>query len=845
MTGTGRAPATATPVAPIRPGRPRRWRLANARIRAKLALILLVPLLAIGVLAAARLVGAAGRAVEADQVRALAGVAVQASELGYELHRERVAAVQRLAGGDGAEFTRQTARTDAAIAGYLAAVAGLPAVPEVVGPRLAAVDAHLAGLVALRQQVLSDPSMSVSAALLRYQAMLVDLGAYQAALPAVVTDAGLAERTRAVAAIAAAAGHAADAEAIGHAAAATGALTPGQREALRATQTGQREAFVAFGQTASAAQRAIVEHAVTGATVDTAEAAVAALLDETAPAVDRATAARLAGLTDLTRYVSRLLYDHLLDELAATHAAQVRRVVVESVAVTLVLAAAVVIAVLLARTLASALHRLRTAAVGVAHTELPAAVARLADPQALADTSPAQLAAQIDVPDRLRTRDEIGEVAAALYEVHRTAVQLAAEQALLRTSLSAMMVNLARRSQTLVDNMISRLDQLQRDETDATRLQQMMALDSLATRMRRNDENLLVLAGADSSPPRTRDALAIDVLRAAQSEIEQYQRVEFGVVDDDVSVAAAAVNDVVRLLAELLDNATRFSGPDTVVLCEARRLGHQLVIQIEDRGVGMTPETTYAINTMLANPRPIDATTVRKMGMAVVARLAARHQIHVHLQARRHYGTVATVALPASVLVLPTGRHHRAATLAAAPLPPPVTAAPTRRSADVARHHTKRRATAADATMPLPAINGQAAAGASTSTPTTSSTSMSSRSIGPASTSTPSVSSASPGSAVTPSPGKPWPPVGPGHLTVDAAHLTVDAAPVTVDATPAVDGPRLPRRVPQAHLPGPVSGPPAPAPRRPLEQTRDRLSAYQAGVQRARNRSSPPDNPIS
>jgi signal transduction histidine kinase len=775
VAGTGLTPVAVPPVAASR--RSLRWRLGNARIRAKLALILLVPLLAIGVLAAARLVDAAGRAVEADRVRALAAVAVQANELGHELHQERIAAARRLAGGDGAAFIRQTTRTDAAVARYQAAVAGLSVVPEVVRPRLSTVDTHLAGLAELRQRILSDPTLSVSAALLRYRAVLVDLGAYQAALPAVVSDAGLAEQTRAVAAIVSAAGHAADAEAIAQAAAATGTLTPAQRESLRATQTGQREAFVAFRQTASADQRAIVEQAVTGATVDTAEAAVAALLAETAPAPDRVTAARLSGLADLTRYVSRQLYATLLAELAATQAAQVRQVVVESVAVTLVLAAAVVIAVLLARALASALHRLRAAAVGVAHTELPAAVARLADPQALADTSPAQLAAQIDVPDRLRTRDEIGEVASALYEVHRTAVHLAAEQALLRTSLSAMMVNLARRSQTLVDNMISRLDQLQRDETDAVRLQQMMALDSLATRMRRNDENLLVLAGADSSPPRTRDALAIDVLRAAQSEIEQYQRVEFGVVDEDVLVAAAAVNDVVRLLAELLDNATRFSGPETVVLCEARRLGHQFVIQIEDRGVGMTPEATYAINTLLANPRPIDATTVRKMGVAVVARLAARHHIHVQLQAHRHYGTIATVTLPPTVLVLPTGRHHHPSTVMP-PLPP---VAAVRRPGEVARHHPNRRAWPAspvDATVPLPAIDGQPA-----------------------------------------------------------------------------EGSRLPKRVPQAQLPGPAGPPPPPtslpptpsppAPRRPLEQTRDRLSAYQAGLQRARHQHSHLDNRLN
>jgi hypothetical protein len=736
-----------------------------------LALILLVPLLAIGALATGRLVDATGRAVEADLVQALARVAVQASDLSYELHRERIAAVRRLAepGDDGAAFTRQIARADAAVTGYRNSVSALPRMPDVLATRLTAIDTHLTELVALRQQVLSDPAVAVSEVLLRYRAMLVDLGAYQSTLPAVVTDAGLAEQTRAVAAIANAGAHAAEAEAIARTAAITGNLTAGQREALRATQTGQREAFTAFGQTATPAQRAIVERAITGANVDAAEAAVATLLDETG-ARPSASAAGLAGMVDVTRYVGRQLYENLLDALAATQAAVLREVVLESSAVVLVLVVAVLVAILLARMLATALHRLRAAAVGVARAELPAVVARLADPQALAETSPAQLAGQIRVPELLRSRDEIGEVAHALYDVHRTAVHIAAEQAALRTSLSTMFINLARRSQTLVDAMISRLDRLQHDEKDAGRLQQMMALDSLATRMRRNDENLLVLAGADSSAPRTRDALAIDVLRAAQSEIEQFHRIEFGAVDDDVFVAAAAVNDVVRLVAELLDNATRFSRPDTPVVCEARRLGHQLVVQIEDRGVGMTDEGTQAVNAVLARPGTLDVATFRRMGIAVVALLAARHHAQVRLQAHRNHGTIATIALPPTVLILPTGRHH-APLFPTAPPPPravdsasaPQSPAPgplQRGRAEVARHHAGRRTgdpgAGGDPTMVLPALNGHG----------------------------------------------------------------------------------LPKRTPQAQTPGPATPPPAaatPAQRRPLEQTRDRLTAYQAGVQRARD----------
>ena len=125
-------------------------------------------------------------------------------------------------------------------------------------------------------------------------------------------------------------------------------------------------------------------------------------------------------------------------------------------------------------------------------------------------------------------------MAQAFNVVHREAVRVAAEQAALRTSVSAMFLNLARRSQTLVDRMIGELDQIERGEEDPKRLAQLFELDHLATRMRRNDENLLVLAGADSSPPRREDALLVDVLRAAQSEVELYNRIEFGTVDTDI-----------------------------------------------------------------------------------------------------------------------------------------------------------------------------------------------------------------------------------------------------------------------------------------------------------------------
>jgi hypothetical protein len=216
-----------------------------------------------------------------------------------------------------------------------------------------------------------------------------------------------------------------------------------------------------------------------------------------------------------------------------------------------------------------------------------------------------------------------------------------------------MFLNLARRSQSLVDRMIGELDQIERGEEDPKRLAQLFELDHLATRMRRNDENLLVLAGADSSAPRREDALLVDALRAAQSEVELYNRIEFGTIDTDIAITSLAVNDVVRLIAELLDNATRFSPPTTVVVADARRVRDYVVVQIEDRGLGMSEEQMRLLNQRLAEPPTVDVGAFRLMGLAVTGRLASRYGIRIELRANIEGGTIAQIILPSSIVVLP------------------------------------------------------------------------------------------------------------------------------------------------------------------------------------------------
>ncbi len=228
--------------------------------------------------------------------------------------------------------------------------------------------------------------------------------------------------------------------------------------------------------------------------------------------------------------------------------------------------------------------------------------------------------------------DEIGEVARAFDQVHREALRLAANEAALRGNVNAMFVNLSRRSQSLVERQIRLIDDLEQGEQDAERLSNLFQMDHLATRMRRNSENLLVLAGHDASRRWNQPVALVDVLRAAVSEIEQYERVSLN-VQPGISVRGQAVNDVVHLVAELVENATSFSSAETPVTVSGHLLNSGgVLLDISDQGVGMGAEEMAHANWRLDNPPVVDVAVSRRMGLFVVARLAARHGIRVRLR---------------------------------------------------------------------------------------------------------------------------------------------------------------------------------------------------------------------
>ncbi|MEU3415508.1 nitrate- and nitrite sensing domain-containing protein [Streptomyces sp. NPDC006658] len=319
-----------------------------------------------------------------------------------------------------------------------------------------------------------------------------------------------------------------------------------------------------------------------------------------------------------------------------------REAIFSGVLILLVLGVSLVGAFVVARSMIRSLRRLQETATKVAQDRLPELVKQLSesDPQDV-DTSVESVG--------VHSRDEIGQVAAAFDDVHREAVRLAAEQALLRGNVNAMFTNLSRRSQGLIQRQLSLISELESREADPDQLSSLFKLDHLATRMRRNGENLLVLAGEEPGRRWTRPVPLVDVLRAAASEVEQYERIELAAVPT-TQVAGRVVNDLVHLLAELLENATSFSSPQTKVKVTGHALPDgRVLIEIHDTGIGLSPEDLAAINERLASPPTVDVSVSRRMGLFVVGRLSQRHGIRIQLRPSDSGGTTALVMLPVDV----------------------------------------------------------------------------------------------------------------------------------------------------------------------------------------------------
>ena len=323
---------------------------------------------------------------------------------------------------------------------------------------------------------------------------------------------------------------------------------------------------------------------------------------------------------------------------------------ISAIVTALILLLVLLATVAVARSLVGPLRRLREGALNIATVELPERVRLLGETQ---DPSVSLEVAPIDV----LSTDEIGQVARAFDQVHSEAIRLASNEAMLRNSFNAMFVNLSRRSQSLIERLVRMIDSLEQNEGDPERLSNLFAMDHLVTRMRRNSENLLLLAGHEGARKWSDPVSLADVARAAVSEIEQYSRVTLK-IQPGIAVTGPAVSDVVHLLAEVIENATIFSAKDTPVAVAAQELtSGGVLIEVSDSGVGVPEARLAEMNWRLDNPPVMDVSVSRHMGLFAVARLAERHGVRVRLRPRSPHGLTALVWLPDSVTERETGLY--------------------------------------------------------------------------------------------------------------------------------------------------------------------------------------------
>jgi signal transduction histidine kinase len=302
----------------------------------------------------------------------------------------------------------------------------------------------------------------------------------------------------------------------------------------------------------------------------------------------------------------------------------------------------IAISLRIGRRLVRQLAELRRSANSLAREHLPSVMARLRTGE--------DVDVAAEAPLMKTAPDEIGQVGRAFNDVQHAAVQAAVEQARLRRGVSDVFRNLARRNQSLLHRQLSLLDGMERRIADPDELADLYRLDHLTTRMRRHAEGLIILSGAPIGRSWRNPVRLVDVLRAAVGEVEDYTRVSVTTMTG-AALVGPAVADVIHLVAELVENATIFSPPNTPVRVTGDVVGNGFAVEIEDRGLGLTGDKLAEINTRLASPPEFDLSDTDQLGLFVAGRLAARQGIQITMRANAYGGSTAIVLIPRNLVI--------------------------------------------------------------------------------------------------------------------------------------------------------------------------------------------------
>ncbi|GAB3004875.1 hypothetical protein GCM10017788_65110 [Amycolatopsis acidiphila] len=626
-------------------------------VRRRLVALIVVPTVVVVALGTVGVVQAAQSAIGDRHAHTLAQLSSSLTELVDRIENEQTEAAVFVASGrspaEGRALRSSYFPVDAAVAQPVRILLGQigESYPAATKARAHAAAFRLGELANLRSAV-ENSQLPVNVVVSKYSDVITDLLALDDEIAGEAADPTVVASVRALGAVsrdkaqlgvqrslvaAALTAHRFD---LGGFAALTDAISAGNSayNEFQGAATGaqaQQYAFVVTGQDVDQTQEVLNQVTSSGGSwVSSAPAG--------APGV---WSAAMSGTLGKIRTVERGLIGEITTRAADLAGSAVRRAVLAGAITLVVLIVALAATMMVARSLVLPLRALRKGALTVAGRRLPQLVTRLRT------EAPEDVEIRV-TPIEVDSADEIGQVARAFDEVHRVASRLAGEQAALRGQVNALFVNLSRRSQTLVERQLDVIDSLEQGEQDSQRLQKLFVLDHLATRMRRNGENLLVLGGQEPSRRFTEAMPLFDVLRAAASEVERYELIDVAQDLPHIHVAESMVTDLVHLVAELLDNATVFSPPDERVRVRARPAGRGGVqVEIVDRGLGMTAEDLAAANADLADPPVLQAGVSRRMGLFVVGRLARRHGIDVHLAPGRPHGLVVLVGLPPLAVV--------------------------------------------------------------------------------------------------------------------------------------------------------------------------------------------------
>src|SRR5579859_4732502 len=631
-------------------------RMRNWPVSTRLIAVIVLALLMGLVFGGLRVASAADSASQFGDVSQLAVLGQQVTGLTQALEDERDRTTGLLPIASAADLNGVYAATNAAAARVQSLAEGIGgSFPANIQSRVATVVSDITHLHALR--VSAQASESALAVIVDYRAPITDMIALNDQIAQGTSDASLVNDVQTLDSLSLAKDQAAQQRGILYNAFNQQLFADGELQALITAQSEELTDLTAFDTTATPAEQSTyknfvnnvygtavneaqnIELYVVGTGVPDIGAGALNISSASAPeAWYSAQSAKVDAMQQTELDVAR----NIVARAQSLQGSAERSALVTAIVTAIILLLVLLATIAVARSLVGPLRRLREGALNVATVQLPERVRLLGEAQ---DPAVSLAVAPIDV----LSTDEIGQVARAFDQVHSEAVRLAGNEAMLRNSFNAMFVNLSRRSQSLIERLVRMIDSLEQNEGDPDRLSNLFTMDHLVTRMRRNSENLLLLAGHERARKRSEPVSLADVARAAASEIEQYSRVTLK-VQPGVAVGGPAVSDVVHLLAEVIENATIYSAKDTPVhIASQEPTSGGVLIEVSDSGVGIPEARLAEINWRLDNPPVIDVSVSRHMGLFAVARLAERHGVRVRLRAGSPHGLTALVWLPESV----------------------------------------------------------------------------------------------------------------------------------------------------------------------------------------------------